>query len=434
MSKKLPYVREVFPNGLTMLVYPMKEIEAVGLVLRLHSGHYFEEERGLAHVTEHFLFLGTKSFPTERSVREKFELLGASHNATTGDRDIEVFMHLPKKNVGEGIKLMSELAFTSVLPESSLEKERGVVLQEWHRRHDQPNFRFYRRMVEERFTDTNHPYVRDESKRLLETFTRDDLVKFHQRFFQPQQMILGVGGGVEAKEVLKLVKECFGGVAGSEVITEPTVASDSYASRKTIAHEEKFVQANLELSFPAFGWRERPKEERLAAHMALRILGGSLVSRLWRILREEKGLVYHVGAGLDLMPWLGTTGIELGCGVEKLSEALKIIREEIDRFEDGGPVDAELKLEKEFRLGRLATGFEGSLGTARYFVSEEFDQEGILLLSDRMKMVEKITKEEVKAAAKGLFDLKRVQVGLMNDFQTISKEGFGEMVEKFFGK
>lgn len=430
--KKLPYTREVLPNGLVVLIYPMKANEATGLVLRLHAGNYYEKERGIAHVTEHFLFLGTKSFPTEREVNVHLESLGANHNATTGDRDIELWVHLPQKNLEKGLNILSELAFTSIIPTSAVEKERNVVLQEWKRRHDDPYFRFYQLFREQRFSGPNHLYVRDESRSLLESFTRDDVADFYKRFFQPQQMVLGVSGGIEPKKVLGIVRKNFGTIPPGELIPEPVLPTDTYSGFKIICHKEKFSQANLELSFPAFGWREKPKETRLAASMGLRILGGSIVSRLWRTLREERGLVYHVNSGLDLMPWLGTTNIETACSIKKLPEVMKLIKDEIDRFRSSGPTAKELALEKEFRLGRLAIGFEGSLGTTRYFVSEEFNQEGILLPKSRMRMVSLVTTGRVKDTVKALFDWSRVQVGLMNDFTQISKEKFTDLVNETF--
>ena len=401
--------------------------------LRLHAGHFYEEEHGVAHVTEHFLFLGTKSYPTEREMSVLFESMGAAHNASTGDREIEVWMHLPNKNLEKGLRLLSELAFTSLIPASAVEKERSVVLQEWERRHDDPYFKFYRRMREERFIGPNHPYARDESRRVLENFSRDDVANFYRRFFQPQQMILGVGGGVDPDEVIKVARKHFGSATAGDFIPEPVLPTDAYANSKVVCHDEKFSQANLELSFPAFGWREKSRKVRLAAHMGIRILGGSIVSRLWHSLREEKGLVYNVSCGLYLLPWLGITEVSTTCSVDKLSEVIRIVKDEINLLMAKGPKPAELALEKEHRLGRLATGFEGSLGTARYFVNEEFDQEGILLPEDRIKMIEGVTKKDVDEAIKPLFNWSCVQVGLMNDFLQISKGNFEELAGKVLG-
>lgn len=429
-SSSLPYTREVLSNGLTVLAYPMKEIQAVCLILRLHSGLFYEEEQGLGHATEHFLFLGTKNFPTEREVSEHLESLGAAHNGNTDDRHIEIWLHLPKKNLEKALRFLAELAFTSIIPASAVEKERNVVLQEWKRRHDDPYFRFYRHMIEQRFSDPNHPYARDESRSLLENFTRDNVANFYKRFFQPQQMVLGIGGGVEPKKVSEMIHKYFGAVSAGKPISEPVLPTDAYSGLKTITHEEKFSQANLEITFPAFGWREKPREVRLAAGMGLRILGGSIVSRLWRILREEKGLVYNISSGLDLKPWLGTTEISTTCTASQLREVLMIIKDEVNRFVDQGPTDKELDLEKEYRLGRLAIGFEGSFGTARYFVSEEFNQEGILLPEDQIKMIESVEKSDIDKVIKPLFDWSRVQVGLMNDFQQLAKEKFEKLARE----
>lgn len=431
--KPLPYTRDVLPNGLVVLVYPMGEIQAAGLVLRIHSGLYYEEKAsGLAHATEHFLFLGTKNFPSERLVNTRFESLGAAHNATTAERDIEIWIHLPKKNLQKGLALLADIVFGSLIPADSVEKERNVVLQEWRRRHDDPYFRFYQHTREERLSRPDHPYVRDESRDLLESFTRDDVVSFYQQFFQPQQMVLGISGGVDPKEALRLVRPYFSSLPSGTFIPEPVFPDSDYAGRKIISHSEKFSQANMEISFPAFGWRQKPRRDRLAAMMGIRILGGGIVSRLWRTLREERGLVYSVGSHLDLFPWMGLTGIYTTCSVERLNEVMSVIKNETDRFADQGPTEGELSLEKEYRLGRIATGFEGSLGTARYFAGEEFDQEGILLLPEKMKMVESITMADVKKATQGLFDWSRFQVGLMNDFTQISKGKFEETVNKIF--
>lgn len=415
------------------MVCPMVESLAAGLTLQVHSGNFYEQERGLAHVTEHFLSLSTQAFPTERAISEELESIGAANNASTGDRNIEVWMHLPAKNLERGLKLLSEFAFKSTIPAAGVEKERGVVLQEWKNRHDQPNFRFYRRMREERLNDPNHLYVRDESKRMLETYRREDVLAFYERFFQPQQMVLGIGGGISPLKTLKLVERYFGGVPKGQLIPEPVVEVDSYAGAKQITHEEKFIQASLEVDFPAFGWRERPRKERLAAGMAVRILGGGIVSRLWRDLREERGWVYGVGSGMDLEPWLGISSVHTSCSVERLPEVTGEVRKVVDEYLSGGPTDREVSLEKEYRLGRLATGFEDSLGMARYFVGQEFDGEGILSLEDRIKLIESVTKSDIWEAAKPLFDWKRVQVGLMNDFTQISKEKFQAMASAELG-
>jgi predicted Zn-dependent peptidase len=434
MSKaKLPYVREVLPNGLTVLIYPMRDVQAAGVSLKVHTGTiYEEEEEGLAHATEHFLFLATKKFPTERKVREELEGIGAANNAHTRNREIELWIHLPAKNLERALSLMSQMAFYPIFPADSLEKERSTVIQEWKNRHDLPRFRFGQKLHEARFGDPKHPYIRDESLHLLESFSLSDLKKFHDKFFHPQQMVLGVGGGVEPKKTLLLIKKYFADIPKTTFVPEPVFASGSYAGKVVIAHEEKSSQAHFEMNFPAFGWRQKSKRERMAVFMGARILGGSTVSRLWRELREERGWVYHVGSGVSLYPYLGISDVFTSCTTGRLGEVMKILRKEIEKFVSCGPTDAEVALEREHRLGRLATGFEGSLGTARYFVDEEFDGEGIMLPEEEMAMIQGISKDQIKLSLQDLFDWSRGQVGLMNDFTQIAKDDFEKLANDIF--
>ena len=432
VTKKLPYTREVLGNGLTALLYPMKESQAAGLSLKFHAGTYFESESGLAHAVEHFLYLATEKFPSERVVREKLEELGARWNGRTAGRYIELWLQIPAKNLEAGLELLSEIAFSPVFLPETLEKERSVVIQEWKKRHDQPHFRFFQKLRETRLTTSHHPYIRDESLALLEGFSLDDISSFYGRYFQPQQAVLGVGGGIESGKTLKLIKRYFGEQKKGKVIPEPVFETDSYASRTVVCHQEKSSQAEIEINFPAFGWREYPYPVREAAQMANRIIGGSVVSRLWRSLREDRGWVYHVESNLTSWPYLGIFSVNLSCDVARLAEVMEVVRDDINGFLSDGPKEREVELAREFLLGRLATGFETSLGVAEYLVDEEFDQEGIWLPKDRMEVVSSISKKEIWDMSQKVVDWGRVQVGLMNDFQNTSKTEFESMVERTF--
>lgn len=250
----------------------------------------------------------------------------------------------------------------------------------------------------------DHPYARrsEGTPDTLATITRDDLAALHGSLFARGNLVVGVVGAIDAETLKAELDRVFGALPESPDMR--TVDRVEPKLDQFIGVSFPVPQASLRLAFPGV---ERDDPRFFAAFMMNHVLGGgTFSSRLFDEVRERRGLAYGVGSSLVNRDHSSALMIGTSTRADRAEEALQVIRDVIARMAAEGPTEQELKDAKAFIVGSYAiNNLDSSGAIARTLVHLQMDDLGIDYIDRRGELIEAVTLDEVKSAARELLSV-----------------------------
>jgi zinc protease len=337
------------PNGLTIVAEQMS-VEAVNLNLWLNVGSVVEadEINGMAHFLEHMVFKGTprlKSGEFERAIEQR----GAITNAATSQEYTHYYITTAPQDFAELAPLQLDVTLNPSILNDAFERERLVVLEEIRRSQDNPRRRSFYRAMETCFERL--PYRRPVlgSTSVIEALTPLQMRDFHARWYQPQAMTAAVVGNLPVGQLIEIVAEGFDRVRGNEAIANsnfdwrsPSLVPESpfpeIVRREYV--DEDLQQARLLMAWRVPGMTEL--SQTYALDILAAILGQGKVSRLFRELREERGLVTQIGASNMTQAAQGIFYVSAQLETENIPEVEAAIADAIRQIRVESITEAEL--------------------------------------------------------------------------------------------
>lgn len=363
---------------------------------------------GIAHFTEHTIFKGTEK-RSASVINSYLDRLGGELNAFTTKEEIVFHSTVLKEDLSKAANLLFELATVPTFPESEIQTEKGVVIDEIHSYKDTPSEDIYDRFEEMIFK--GHPLSGNilGTAASVKKITSEELHRFVKDKFQPCRMAFTVVADIDEekmeKGILRLAERFFG--------TGPVVCSNS-SNRSTPTAEpfDKTIskrnhQANCVIGGLAPSlYQER---ERIATVLLCNILGGPAANSILNsVLREKYGWVYGVECGYTQFSDTGLVAITLGCDKANLDKCLAAIHKEISRLQAEPLSERKLKAAKKQLLGQIAiSGDNGEtqcLSMGKSLLAYGRISDG----KDNKALIEGITAEDVQEMAIKIFDSSRL--------------------------
>jgi predicted Zn-dependent peptidase len=357
------------PSGLPIHRIEIDGTRATTVLVAFDAGARTEraEENGMAHFLEHLVFKGGVKYDDYRKVNETAERMGAVLNAYTSHDLVAFHITCRAEVVGEAIDLLTDFVGRPKIDAEELDRERGVVIQEIARANDQPS------VVAEHLIDRaafgDHPLGRPVlgPEEHLRTFTREAIVAFRSRQWAGARGGAFLVGNVEHVPDDRELVESFGRFPSisPDGSTEPAPAF----SPQTLVESRDSNQSHLRISYrPSIDPRDPSHRAALGVYSTL--LGGSMGSRLFDEIREQRGLaysVYSVDHSFADVPILQlSAGLESG----KCVEAFTRMREIVDELRTDGPREEEFERARAYAAGRRVLAFENTNAVARYAATQ----------------------------------------------------------------
>jgi predicted Zn-dependent peptidase len=388
-------------NGLTVNRVALPGTRAITLLVAFDAGARTErpEENGMAHFLEHLVFKGGEKFPTYRDVNETAERMGGQLNAFTSHDMVAFHITVRAEAAMEAADLLSDFVGRPHLDAEELDRERGVVIQEIARANDQPS------TVAEHLIDRaafgDHPLGRPVlgPAEHLRTFTRDGIVAFRERRWAGVRGGAFVVGNLDSLPANGALDELFDRFPDRPE-PEPFEPAPPLEPR-VLVEERESNQSHLRMTY-----RPDVDPHDLRARVALGVyatlLGGSMGSRLFDEIREQRGLAYQVYGFDHVYADAGILQLSAGLDSEKCVEAFERMGEIVDELRRDGPKEEEVERARAYAAGRLVLAFENTGAVARYAANqvivrgEPIDPDGAIAAIDA------VTYDEVAKAARGI--------------------------------
>lgn len=362
-------ISTVAPNGLPVHRIALPGTRTLTALVAFHAGARTErpEENGIAHFLEHLVFKGGETYDDYRKVNETAERMGGVLNAYTSHSMVAFHITVRAESADAALDLLTDFAGRPQIDAGELDKERGVVIQEIARYNDQPAA--LAEMLIDEATFGDHPLGRPVlgPEEHLRTFSRDHVVAFRDRRWSGRTggaFLVGDVGQLPDDERLHELFSRFPDIGAPSPVDEvPAPRTD------VVVRERDTNQSHLRFTYrPDLDAADPATRAALTIYSTL--LGGSMGSRLFDEIREQRGLAYSVSASA----WsLGdTTQLQLSAGLdsEKCLEAYGRMREIVAELHADGPTEDEVARARAYAAGRLVLAFENSGAVARHAATQ----------------------------------------------------------------
>jgi zinc protease len=242
------------------------------------------------------------------------------------------------------------------------------------------------------------PYAREAEYATVAAVTRDDLVKWHQHYIHPNDMILGVVGDFDASSMEATLRPAFESWPRGPV--PPTPEATFHGPKLGIYFIEKQDVNQSNIRMVGLGIR-RDNPDYYAVEVFDQIFGGSFASRLIEDVRTKRGLAYAVGGGIGTaFDHPGVLQIGAGTKSNTTAATIQALYDEIDGLDSDPPTDAELKKAKESMLNSFVFRFDSKEKVLAERIGYEFYGYPADFLERYRAGIEKVTREDVDRAAR----------------------------------
>ncbi len=387
-------------NGLPLVQLGMAGTRAVTVLVAFDAGARTEraEENGMAHFLEHLVFKGGEKYATYRDVNETAERLGAQLNAYTSHDVVAFHVTCRAEAVMDAADLLTDFVAKARVEAEELDRERGVVIQEIARYNDQPASVASHLIDEAAFGD--HPLGRPVlgPTEHLETFSREAVLAFRERRWAPRGGGAFVAGDLSGVDEERLA-ELFSRFPAREDVPPPDPAPGF--ERRVLVRPRDTSQSHLRLH-----WRPSTEPTDLRQRAALAVystlLGGSMGSRLFDEIREQRGLCYAISAASYHHSDTPVLQVASGLDSTKCEEAYRRIREIVEELVAEGPTEEEVERARAYAAGSTVLALEGTGAVARRAAGQKVTFGEIVSPEVVIEALDAVTYDEVREVAAGI--------------------------------
>lgn len=350
------YKTHTLSNGLTIIGEEIPYLKSITLGVWVNAGSRIENEEigGISHFIEHMLFKGTKN-RTSKEIASTIDNLGGQINAFTSKECTCYYVKLLDEHIDIGIDILSDMFLNPLFDEKDIDKERQVIIEELKMYEDSPEDLVYDLLMEGIYkTDALGMNIIGTEESLY-NMNRNTIKDYFNKYYVASNSVISISGNFKFEEMVKLIESKFKDLAMGNVdikITEPEFHPCF------IARNKDTEQVNLAISLKAIPLECR--EDAYALSIINNIFGGSISSRLFQNIRENKGLVYSIYSAPSLYRKSGELGIYASMSNENLKKVYNLVLEEIDNLRQNHLTDKEIKESKEQLKGSYILGLEST--------------------------------------------------------------------------
>jgi len=330
----MPFIEETqLAEGPLVVSHAMPRAHTVALGFFVDAGSRDEApaEAGIAHALEHMLFKGTRDLDAI-ALNERLDQLGGTANAFTSRERTCFHIHVMREDWPEALGLLADMLRYPALPADEWAKEREVIFSEMAMVEDMPDDWTMEQHMQGLFPDA--PMGRSVLGRRdsLLAADREVLASFLHAHYRPPRLMVAAAGGIGHEQLTEAVRRIdWPQGTGGQALRTPVQPASGV---QLLARDSG--QAHLVLSYPAV---PAASAERPLAWLANQLLGGGVSSRLFREVREKRGLAYHVGSHLSLLSDLGVWTVTCDTEPERLGDSVAVIADTLAAF--AGSLDAD---------------------------------------------------------------------------------------------
>lgn len=411
--------KKIYKNGLRVVTIPMKDNPTVTVLVLVGTGSDYEpkEINGISHFLEHMCFKGTLKRPSVQIIAHELDSLGCQYNAFTGNEYTGYYAKGDSKNFKQMFDIVSDIYLNSTFPETEMEKEKGVIIEEINMYEDMPASH-----VQDLFTKVlygDQPAGRSTlgTKDNIHKMIRDNFIEYKKTHYVSENTVVIVAGNITSEEVYTEVGKYFKDVPVSKSGKKPKTKDNQILPNILVKYKET-DQTHFVLGVRTFDVFDK---RNVILSMLSGVLGAGMSSRLFTKLREEMGVAYYVRAYNQASLDHGSFQIGAGVNNTRVEEVIKEIIKECNLLVKEKVNGKELDKVKSLIIGNMKMSLEATDDIANFYGGQELIKKEIKTLEDKIKEIKKVTPEDIQKMAKIIFKTKNLNLAIIGPYKDKSQ-------------
>ena len=346
------------PNGLRVVGEKLTHVRSctVGVWVKVGSMNEMPEENGMSHFIEHMVFKGTRN-RSARDIAEEMDMVGGQLNAFTSKECTCYYGKVTDDELELAVDILADLALRPVFDEKELNKERGVVLEEISMVEDTPEDLVHELLSDAQYDGSLRFPILGPAKQIRK-YTRDDMVRYWEKHYVPENMVLAIAGNYDWDAFLKLVDRYFDSFPNQRAAEEAPFVPQHFVSGQKARHKD-VEQLHICLGYPGV---ESNSDDIYPLSILNNALGGGMSSRLFQRIREDLGMAYSVYTYPSSYRGVGSFNVYVGTNPENGETVIRELKEQLQLFLEKGMTEKEFKSAKAQLRGGFVLGLESSSG------------------------------------------------------------------------
>ena len=403
-------IHETLSNGVRLVMEQIPHVQSVSVGIWVKAGSCDEtaKNEGISHLIEHMLFKGTEK-RNARQIASDTDRIGGAANAFTGKEATCYYMKTLSSNLPKACEILLDMFLNSAFDPEELEREKKVVFEEMKMIEDSPEDDAHDLLAAMIFKGTNLESQIIGSVETVGAITRQDIKQYMAEEYTGGRVLVSLAGNFDVEEVKAIFSEALGGIKAENKERKDT--EKQYLPQFKVKVKD-VEQSNLCIGVPGV-----KLSDDLYYPMALlaNIMGGSMSSRLFQSIREQRGLAYTVFASSQAYCNHGIFSIYAGVSHERVEEALTAIAAELRGLKDNFITEEELLIAKEQMKSSYIFGSENvnsrmvAMGKNTLLLGRVRTPEEV------MASIDAVTLEDLKRAAELIWDTSKYSAVLVGE-------------------
>jgi len=423
----MPLTSEIgtLPNGLRVVTTPLPTAQSVSVSVFVGAGSRGESPRtnGVAHFLEHMVFKGTPTRATAIEIAEAIEGAGGALNAYTGKEMTCYWNHVPFDKLETAMDVLADMLHNSLLDPAEIDRERTVVQQEIRRTKDQPGAWAGELLGKAFYGDQPMGWSIAGTEDTVGGIQQQDFKEWIGTWYGASNVVLSVAGNTTHDDVMALAGRYFAHGA-SETAPAVTPVNGNVPAQRAIADARDITQANVAMGMPAVS---RHDPDRYPLMILNSVLGRGMSSRLFKEVRERRGLAYSVGSSVSRHADSGMLGISAGVSPENLAEAVKVIFVELDKLKQEPVGEEELTKARDYSIGSFRLSLESSMALGQRAGESLLTMGEVEPIDGVVKKLRAVEAPDVLRVAQRLLLKEKATLSVVGP--DVKEEALAEMVE-----
>src|SRR3989344_4185369 len=208
----MKFSKKTLKNGLRVIIAPMADNPTVTVLILVEAGSKYENKKinGISHFLEHMCFKGTEKRPKAIDISKELDALGSQYNAFTSQEYTGYFAKAPARHFKKIFEIVSDIYLNSTFPETEMEKEKGVIIEEINMYEDQPHRHVQDLLMKLLYGDQPAGWNVAGDKKNILRMKRGDYLGYKRGHYLPNSTLPATTSNVTQKRVLEEAKKVFG--------------------------------------------------------------------------------------------------------------------------------------------------------------------------------------------------------------------------------
>ena len=386
---------------------------SVGLWVGIGSRYEPAEMNGICHFIEHMLFKGTKK-RSAKEISQKVEGLGGYLNAFTGEETTCFHARASCEHFEELVDVLMDMFLNSIFAPEDLGKERRVIKEEIAMYLDEPQHQ-----VQELLNATLWPHQAlgrpiTGTGKTLDGLSRTHLSGYLRDNYVTSNTLLVTAGKLTHRHVVKRMAR-YARRIGLGARPEFVPARNAQSGPRIHLHTKDTEQTQVALGLRTCG---RHDERRYALRLLNAILGESMSSRLFQVVREDHGLAYSIYSSPSYFHDTGDLVISAGLETDNLTRTLRLIAQELRRLIGSPPSAAELRRARDYVIGQMELTLESTDNQMNWLGEQLLGFGRIFRPVEIKRRLRQVTPSAIRSAARDFFRPERLNLALVSPLKS----------------